>query len=611
MPVVADAAVRVRGDLKEFNQDLAQGGEQGAQTLAQKFKGVFSKQNLARIGMAGGLALAGAVTAGLVGAAKALIDIERLNAQTESAIRSTGGVANVTREGVEDLAEGIESLTTIERESVQEGANLLLTFKNIRNEAGAGNDIFDQSTKALVDMSVAMGTDVKSGAIQLGKALNDPIAGIAALNRVGITFSDTQKDMIKGMVEAGDIMGAQKIILAELESQFGGSAEAFADTTAGKIARFQNDVGNMFESIILGAVKVGDSFGAATAAVGGSLDEIRGNFQDNRDAFHGWVADVTDGFIQLGDQAPKAARGFSELSEAEQQAVMDSAVHWEQMQGIYSLGTSGIATTIEGAAEDTRTAAQIGLHDPVLQEMLEAEENANKSGYQVVLEYAKGLLTPQTDVQIAIDTALQVVEDEMSRTEEIAYLSGQKTILEEARGLASAEGKQAAVIAIDAALDAVQGRMNELSAGAKSSGYGVVTEYAQGMWAGMWQITDAANAIASKVSEKAFVSSEPKDHTSPLYGITKVGGNIVKTIAEGIYANLGTGAAAANALAGALVPGLGVPALAGAGASVGGTGSTTIFQLHVAGKEPEIGTKQDILEAWESMASFTDKRREL
>jgi hypothetical protein len=54
-------------------------------------------------------------------------------------------------------------MTAIEAESIQEGANLLLTFGNIRNELGAGNDIFTQTTKIMVDMGVALkkfgGTD--------------------------------------------------------------------------------------------------------------------------------------------------------------------------------------------------------------------------------------------------------------------------------------------------------------------------------------------------------------------------------------------------------------------------------------------------------------------
>jgi len=207
------------------------------------------------------LAVASAAIGGVIGVAhwgkaqvEALGRIEQINTQTASVIKSTGNAANVTAEGVEALAGKLEGLTGTEAESIQEGANLLLTFKNIRNEAGAGNDIFDQTTTAMVDMARAMGTDASSGAMQLGKALNDPVAGIAALSRVGITFSDDQKNLIKTMVETGDIMGAQKLILGELNSQFGGSGAAYAQTYAGKIDLLGHAWGTFGETLFSGVM---------------------------------------------------------------------------------------------------------------------------------------------------------------------------------------------------------------------------------------------------------------------------------------------------------------------------------------------------------------------
>lgn len=153
---------------------------------------------------------------------------QKVGALTTSVIKATGGAANVTAKQVGDLAGALSLKTGIDDEVIQSGQNMLLTFKNVRNEVGKGNDIFDQSTKTLIDMSSAMGTEPKQAAIQLGKALNDPIKGITALSRVGVTFTDQQKEQIKTLVESGDTMKAQKIILAELKSEFGGAAAAQA-----------------------------------------------------------------------------------------------------------------------------------------------------------------------------------------------------------------------------------------------------------------------------------------------------------------------------------------------------------------------------------------------
>lgn len=200
--------------------------------------------------LGGGLATAGRAVVGFVSdGMSSLANLDRIASQTEAAIKSTGGAAKLTQADIAGLGDHIEKMTGIESEQVQEGENLLLTFTEIQNRAGKGNDVFTQATGILTDMSVALGTDVKGSAVQLGKALNDPVAGISALSRVGVTFTDQQKDQIKAMTEAGDVAGAQKVILAELNKEFGGSANAFGESRAGQIAKFKNSLGDVGETI--------------------------------------------------------------------------------------------------------------------------------------------------------------------------------------------------------------------------------------------------------------------------------------------------------------------------------------------------------------------------
>jgi len=83
-----------------------------------------------------------------------------------------------------------------------------------------------------LDMSTIFGGTAASNAKVLGKALNDPIKGLSALSRVGVQFTDEQKEMITALQNAGDMAGAQAIIMEELQSQVGGTAVATADATA-------------------------------------------------------------------------------------------------------------------------------------------------------------------------------------------------------------------------------------------------------------------------------------------------------------------------------------------------------------------------------------------
>lgn len=196
------------------------------------------------------------IIAGAVSAVTALGEIEKLSAQTDAAIASTGGAANVSRDQIESYADKLEKLTSVEAESIQEGQNMLLTFTKVANGVGKGNDIFDQGTKAALDMSVALGTDMKSSSMLVGKALNDPIKGLTALSRSGIQFTEDQKKMITEMVAAGDTMGAQKIILGELTTQFGGSGEALGNTMVGKIEKAKNAFGEMTETLATALIPV-------------------------------------------------------------------------------------------------------------------------------------------------------------------------------------------------------------------------------------------------------------------------------------------------------------------------------------------------------------------
>ena len=151
-------------------------------------------------------------------------------AQTNQVIASTHGAAGVTAASVLDLADKFSHLTKFSDDTVQAGENMLLTFTNI------GKNVFPQATQTVLDMSQALGQDAKSSAIQLGKALNDPITGVSALQRVGVTFSQVQKDQIKHFMDTNNIAGAQGVILKELGKEFGGSAVAAGKTFGGQLA---------------------------------------------------------------------------------------------------------------------------------------------------------------------------------------------------------------------------------------------------------------------------------------------------------------------------------------------------------------------------------------
>jgi hypothetical protein len=195
-----------------------------------------------------GLVAGGLVTfSGLAGVVKDMTESfshsQDVSAQLQAVLQSTGGVAGVTAKQAEDLAHSFQNVTQFSDETVGSAENMLLTFTNI------GRNIFPQATQATLDLAQAMGVDTREAAIQVGKALNDPVIGTQNLRRVGVEFNQTTQDTIKALVDEGKGMEAQKMILAELTKEFGGSATAAGKTFAGQMKILGNQIDDVKERI--------------------------------------------------------------------------------------------------------------------------------------------------------------------------------------------------------------------------------------------------------------------------------------------------------------------------------------------------------------------------
>jgi hypothetical protein len=169
-------------------------------------------------------------------------EAEKSFAQLEAAVRSTGGVAGFTAPQLAKMASSLQGVTTFSDDAIQGMQAILLTFTKIRGPE------FEGAQKAILDVSARLGVDLKSAALQVGKALNDPIKGVSALSRAGIQLSESQQSAIKSMVKMGDVAGAQRTILKELGTQFGGAAEAARNNFGGALEGVGNALGDLLEA---------------------------------------------------------------------------------------------------------------------------------------------------------------------------------------------------------------------------------------------------------------------------------------------------------------------------------------------------------------------------
>lgn len=232
-----------------------QGTDKAARQLGKVDKGL---SRLAK----GAAAAAGAFFAarGLINAFNSVIAATEAQvlaeAQLNAALKSTAGVAGLTAKELTSMASALQKQTRFGDEAIINAQSLLLTFTKV------GKDVFPDAIETILNMSEAMGQDLQQGVIQVGKALNDPVLGVTALRRVGVQLSKQQEQQVKDFVKVGDVAAAQRIILGELETQFGGVAKAAGETLAGSLDKMRNATGDAAESL-------GQALGPAIIGVAG------------------------------------------------------------------------------------------------------------------------------------------------------------------------------------------------------------------------------------------------------------------------------------------------------------------------------------------------------
>jgi lambda family phage tail tape measure protein len=219
---------------------------------------------LMRLGPAGLAAAAaiGAVTLGLKASLEEAAKADQSYRRLEAVLRATGHASGLTADEIASFADGIEHSTLATAEGVQDAAAVLATFRSVSGET------FTRALSLAQDMSAVFGQDLSGAATQLGKALEDPIDGLTALRRVGVSFSDTQKELIRTLVETGQTAEAQRAILDALEQQVGGAGAAEAGGLAGATNRLQDAWGNLLEAI--------GRTPAVTSLAQGALDLLSG-----------------------------------------------------------------------------------------------------------------------------------------------------------------------------------------------------------------------------------------------------------------------------------------------------------------------------------------------
>jgi hypothetical protein len=204
----------------------------GIDKAKREFKQLETVGQKAQFALKKAVVPAAAALAGLGGflvtAAKGAEDARIANEKLGSVLDTMGFGAATDR--VSAYAESLEKTVAVDADVIKATQTKLATFSNLTKTVGKAGGAFDRATKAALDMAAAGFGTAEGNAVQLGKALQDPIKGIAALAKSGVTFTEQEKEKIRTLTESGKLLEAQEIILKSIEGQVGGTAEASASS---------------------------------------------------------------------------------------------------------------------------------------------------------------------------------------------------------------------------------------------------------------------------------------------------------------------------------------------------------------------------------------------
>lgn len=317
----------------KFNKSM-RGLSQGATAIQGPMGGVASRISVVNSLFSSGAGVVAGFAAALAGVVavsyqslKVFNEYEKAQLRTEALVRATGSAAGFSAEQLQLQADSVALNTLASVQGITEAQNVLLTFKSVSGET------FKQAVTLSQDMAAVFGGTAKDKALQLGKALEDPVAGINALKRSGVSFTASQRDVIRSMVEMGDVAGAQQVILNQLAGQVGGAGSAEAGGLAGSI----DTLGQRWDELLL-------SFSQSSSIAGGVKDWINGIAQSLdflRGKIKPTIEELEEELLLLENTSNKsttrrgenAARAANALRENEKESIRDEILKLKAEQG--------------------------------------------------------------------------------------------------------------------------------------------------------------------------------------------------------------------------------------------------------------------------------------
>jgi hypothetical protein len=185
----------------------------------------------------------GAVVIGAKMITAAAIEGEDADKRLEAQLRITGNAAGFTATQLKKRADEMQNTTRFDDESIKGAMSAMLLFGKV------SGDTFERAIRSSADLATVMGSDVRTAAMSLGRALEDPAKGLDTLQRQTRMFDEATREKIRTLAESGKVLEAQALILKTVEDRTKGLAAEMRDTMGGSIEATRNQWNEMLETM--------------------------------------------------------------------------------------------------------------------------------------------------------------------------------------------------------------------------------------------------------------------------------------------------------------------------------------------------------------------------
>jgi hypothetical protein len=340
---LGEAVLELTTDDSALNKGIAD-AKSGAEGLTASFTEAA--------GLIGAAFAAVGITASLHEVLQATMEAERESMLLAAAVKATGMAAGFTTEQLKAQQMELQRTTGVGDEAISSMQRTLMGFRNVHGE------VFRQASQLALDFAAATGGDATEAARKFGMALNDPVNGLGRLKMAGVAVTDELKAQVEKLVESGDLVGAQTLLINELRKSYGGAAVAARDTLGGALNALKENFGNLF----LEQQAAGDTLRNFVELVNSSLPTIAATFNAVFSSIKAAIEGVVTQLFYMGE-------GLFKLVSLDLKGAMDS---FGQVPSVMAVANESIKAgadawnaTADGLARANEESAKLAASAPV------------------------------------------------------------------------------------------------------------------------------------------------------------------------------------------------------------------------------------------------------